>query len=132
MLLKFLAILLLATSVAEAHPARSPAGLTLNVVALQGGAGVRQTLILNDDGRAAGSGGCNRFNASFERSGDRLRFKTPFRMTRRACGKAVMAAERRYMEALGKTRRYGLVGHRGGIALLDENGVVLVTLQPAN
>ncbi|MEM7693918.1 MAG: META domain-containing protein [Pseudomonadota bacterium] len=114
---------------AGAHPARSPVGQTLSVVSLPGGTAPRQSLQLNADGSARGFGGCNSFRTSYTRSDRSLRFGG-LRATRRFCSGAISKAEQRFFRAIGNTEAYALVGHDGGLQLLDGKGAVLVTLQP--
>jgi lactoylglutathione lyase len=91
---------------------------------LAGGSG--QTLLL-DGGRAAGSGGCNRFTGSYELEGERLSFK-PLASTRMACDQTVVQAEDEYFLALGRTA--SLAHADGALVLCDESGAELLRFTP--
>jgi heat shock protein HslJ len=72
------------------------------------------------ESRAHGFAGCNRFFATYERSGASLRFSA-IGATRMAClEEGVMALEQAYLEALEATRRYEAAG--GTLTLFDDAG----------
>ena len=64
----------------------------------------RTTVGFFEDGRAGGSGGCNRWNGSFTLEGDRISFG-PAAVTRRMCVPALMDQEQKFLEALGRVQR---------------------------
>jgi heat shock protein HslJ len=55
-------------------------------------------------GRVGGSGGCNRYFASYTLTGDRLRI-SPLGSTRMMCSPARMAQEARFFQALSAAER---------------------------
>ena len=66
------------------------------------------TLAFPETGRVVGSGSCNRFTASIETSGAKLKFG-PLASTRMACmDNGVGDQEDRYFKALGAATRYAL------------------------
>jgi heat shock protein HslJ len=67
--------------------------------------GVEATLEFPTQGRASGSGSCNRFNGGVKVDGGRIAF-SGIAATRRACPEAVMNQESAYFAALGKVERY--------------------------
>ena len=60
--------------------------------------GTRLTLMFRD-GQVLGSGGCNRFHASFTVDGNALAIHSPA-TTRKVCEDAVMSKEQEYLGAL--------------------------------
>jgi copper homeostasis protein (lipoprotein) len=68
--------------------------------------------------RITGSGGCNRFTGSYQRSGDRLTFGK-MAMTFMACPEG-METEREFMAALEQVKSWKIFGDR--LELLDGNG----------
>lgn len=75
-----------------------------------------------EDSRASGYGGCNRWFASVERAGDRLRFGA-IGATRMACPGSSMQTERNLFDALERTRRFRLENEV--LMLLDGAGAVV-------
>jgi len=75
-------------------------------------------------GRAAGSGGCNRFTGTYELEGERLSFG-PLSAGRKTCpnGRYVESA---FLKALEETARYRLEGD--ALALLAADGRLVATL----
>ncbi|WP_165943572.1 META domain-containing protein [Roseicella aquatilis] len=92
-----------------------------------GGKGVldraRSTLTLAEDGRAHGSGGCNRFTGGYEVKGDHLTF-SQMGSTMMACEPPVGEQEQRLHQALGAARRWR-IAPEGRLLLLDAEGKVL-------
>jgi copper homeostasis protein (lipoprotein) len=74
--------------------------------------------------RMSGSGGCNRIMGSFELDGDRLRLGG-LAGTMMAC--PGMEQERRFLESLGKVRRYRIRGSH--LEMLDATGEVLARFE---
>lgn len=80
-----------------------------------------------EDGRAAGSSGCNRFTTGYRFDGARLAFEA-VAMTRMACPPAESETEMAFMTALNASER--AVGTALLLTLLDSDGKILVTLTP--
>ncbi len=84
------------------------------------------TLHFTDDkGQVNGYSGCNRFFGTAEIDGDRLSF-SPLGVTRMACGERSDAQERRFLQALEKTRSYTFGGTT--LSLHDETGGTQIRL----
>jgi heat shock protein HslJ len=69
-----------------------------------------------EEGRVAGSTGCNRFTASYRVDGDALEIGE-VASTRMACAPPADAVERAYLEALGRVATWR--SEKGELALLD-------------
>lgn len=102
------------------------------LVAEIGGAAVIEgaglSLEFGTDGRVAGSGGCNRWFASFDLTGEGLGIG-PAGATMMACAAPVMDQERRFFEALSKVTGFD-IDATGALVLLGPEGSV-ITAQPA-
>jgi heat shock protein HslJ len=72
--------------------------------------GVQATLVLDADGTASGSGGCNTFHGSYQTSGNELTFG-PLASTRKACADDVMSVEQSYLAALQHASSYTIAGN---------------------
>jgi putative lipoprotein len=81
-------------------------------------ADARPTLAFQEEERAGGSTGCNRWFASLEMSGEKLRFNQAG-ATRMACEPDRMQQESRFLSALEAVRFYRLEGST--LRLLDES-----------
>ena len=79
-----------------------------------------------DSDRVSGTGGCNRLMGGFQLNGERLRFSR-LASTQMACPPAVMAYERRVVEALDRVRRYSI--DKRTLLLQDERGRTLLLFQ---
>ncbi|MDW8370845.1 MAG: META domain-containing protein [Geminicoccaceae bacterium] len=77
-------------------------------------------LLFATDGRFAGQAPCNRVLGSYRLGGEGLRLG-PVASTMMACEEPLMAAERRYVEALERVRGFEL-STEGGLALLSDAG----------
>jgi heat shock protein HslJ len=88
-------------------------------------ADARPTLSFQEGDRAGGSAGCNRWFASVELSGEKLRFGRAG-ATRMACEPARMQQESRFLSALEAVRSWRLEG--GTLLLLDESRTERVRL----
>jgi putative lipoprotein len=88
---------------------------------------LQTTLELTAEGRAVGSGGCNRFTGSYTIDGAALSFG-PVASTRMACPPAVMDQEGKFFAALGDARGWRVDDATGKLILLDAGGAALVTL----
>jgi len=83
------------------------------------------TLTVTADGAASGSGGCNRYFSKTAISGRNISF-AEIGSTYMQCPPALMNQERRFLDALSKTRSYKM--ETGKLVLVDENGEELATL----
>lgn len=81
--------------------------------------GVEATLVLDADGTASGSGGCNTFNGSYQTSGNKLTFG-PLATTRKACADDVMSVEQSYLAALQNAGSYTIAGN--ALTIDDSSG----------
>jgi heat shock protein HslJ len=63
------------------------------------------TLILGQDGRAYGNGGCNHWFAAYTLEGEKLSF-SEIGSTRKMCLPALMVQEQHFLEALSKVQRW--------------------------
>lgn len=77
-------------------------------------------LLFGTDGRFAGQAPCNRILGAYRLSGEELRLG-PVASTMMMCEGALMAAERRYVDALEAVRRFELAPE-GGVVLVTEGG----------
>lgn len=74
-----------------------------------------------------GSGGCNRITGSYAAGRDTLRFQ---RMVSTLMACPDMETEKRFLKALGETRRFSVSGRM--LTLLDARGRVLARLEERN
>jgi heat shock protein HslJ/uncharacterized membrane protein len=92
-----------------------------------GGAGIidasNVTLVFTPGGGLSGSGGCNRYRAGVELSGEGLHIG-PAAATLMACPEALMAQERRFFDALGRVGRFDVTPD-GALRLLAGEDVAL-------
>ncbi|RAK29001.1 putative lipoprotein [Falsochrobactrum ovis] len=77
------------------------------------------TLTVSDDGAASGSAGCNRFFGRIAIDGTNLSF-SEIGSTYMQCPPALMQQERKFIDALNKTRSYRV--ETGKLFLIDEQG----------
>ena len=84
------------------------------------------TLRIDQDGKASGSTGCNRFFGKANIAGGRLRFG-PLATTYRACPPAVADQERKFLNALAAARgaRFDQMGR---LQIFSASGEALLTL----
>lgn len=112
---------------AQAHAQSTPAGKW--VAEEIGGSGVvggqQTTLELTDDGRAFGSGGCNRYRGTAEFDATSIVFK-PLASTKMACEAAVMEQETRFHQAVEQTKSWRIDEATRKLSLIDAGGAVLV------
>ncbi|MBK8462154.1 MAG: META domain-containing protein [Nigerium sp.] len=92
--------------------------------------GVDQTgstafLQFGTDGRATGSGGCNRIGGSFATDGSTLSFGGDFVSTMMACEESVMKTEQELLAALPQVASYAITG--GRLTLSDAAGAEVAT-----
>ncbi len=90
--------------------------------------GVKSTLILDKDGKIAGSGGCNRYFGGAETSGDALEIG-PLGSTRMACPEPKMGQETRFMRALQSAKTFRI--DNGTLVLSDAEGTDILTFRAA-
>jgi uncharacterized lipoprotein YbaY/heat shock protein HslJ len=79
-----------------------------------------------EDGRFAGSTGCNRLLGRYELAGERLTF-SPGATTKMACSAPVMALEAAFVDALGAVASWRVDGEQ--LELLDSGGQRLARLE---
>jgi putative lipoprotein len=91
-------------------------------------ADARPTLSFQEDERAGGAAGCNRWFATAELSGEKLRFSQAG-ATRMACEPDRMQQESRFLSALEAVRSYRLEG--ATLRLFDESQAERVRLSRA-
>ncbi len=112
---------------AQAHAQSTPAGKW--VAEEIGGSrvvgGQQTTLELTDDGRAFGSGGCNRYRGTAEFDATSIAFK-PLASTKMACEAAVMEQETRFHQAVEQAKLWRIDEATRKLSLIDAGGAVLV------
>ncbi|MGQ3675186.1 META domain-containing protein [Xanthobacter sp. TB0139] len=87
---------------------------------------VRTDLEISADGRAFGSGGCNRFNGEAKLSDNQLSFG-PLMSTRMACSEEAMKQEARFLNTLEDVRSWKLDDENQKLLLLGPEGETLLT-----
>jgi heat shock protein HslJ len=94
-------------------------------------AGTSITATFGEDGRVAGSAGCNQYNASYTVDGDKTTIG-PAASTRRFCAEpaGVMEQEAQFLAALQTAATYTLRGDM--LELRTADGALAVTLKPAS
>lgn len=85
----------------------------------------RTTISFLNDGRVAGSGGCNRYVGSYELDGDGISFG-PMAGTKMACAEALMDQDDRFHQALGQAVRWRIDGRTGLLHLEDLEGMTVI------
>jgi putative lipoprotein len=86
---------------------------------------LRSDITFGADGRAHGSGGCNRFTGGYTLAGPSLRFDA-MAQTNMACADAAMDQEARFHAALAQVRAWRMEDTR--LHLLDGRGATVVRL----
>jgi heat shock protein HslJ len=129
----FAVLLLLAACTGMANPADPPAldGTAWVLSELPGRtllAGRSVTLGF-EDGRAAGSDGCNRYGSPYTQSGPALSFGDRGIATQMACPPEVMQQAEAFRASLAGTRSHRIAGN-GHLQLLAADGTVLVSFAP--
>lgn len=89
------------------------------------GGPARAEITFDGQGRAHGTGGCNRFTGGYVQEGAALRFG-PAAQTNMACEAAAMEQEARFHAALAAVRAWRIEG--AGLLLLDAGGAVRMRL----
>ncbi|MBP0462528.1 META domain-containing protein [Roseomonas sp. PWR1] len=82
-------------------------------------------LVLLPEGRAGGTGGCNRFTGGYTLDGAALRFGA-LAATRMACAPALMEREQRFFAAMAEVRAWRI--EHGRLLLTDAGGGVVLRL----
>jgi putative lipoprotein len=90
---------------------------------------VQTILEIGADGRATGSGGCNRYTGAVMLNGAAISFG-PAASTRMACPPAVMDQEQKFFTALGEVRGWRVDATTGKLALLDATGSPVLIFSP--
>ena len=114
-------------------PAPEPLGgtnWTLESIHAAGGvssviAGTTITAVFDDDGRVAGSAGCNRYFALYNISGTSISIAGIGSTKMHCTGPGVMQQESAFLESLGKAAAFTITGNR--LILADANGTTLLT-----
>ncbi|RUP35627.1 MAG: META domain-containing protein [Curvibacter sp.] len=119
---------LLATATLLSACAQAPALPELSDTRWQGDGHPPTQLRLDASGQASGFGGCNRFSGRWRIEGGQLRLG-PLATTRMMCLTPGGEQEGPFLASLEATRSARLEG--GRLLLLDAQGQVLQTLQPA-
>lgn len=91
--------------------------------------GQQTTLELTDDGRAFGSGGCNRYRGTAEFDASSIAFK-PLAGTKMACEAAVMEQEARFHQAVEQAKAWRIDAATRKLSLLNDGGTVLIRFAP--
>ena len=91
-------------------------------------AGTRVTLKMTD-GNASGSGGCNRYSATYDTGDARSLSFGPISSTMKACEQPVSDQEQAFFEALGNVATYGIEGD--ALMLDDGNGALRLEFRAA-
>ncbi len=117
----------LASSTARAQSLKGP---TWRAERIMGGAADRaaSTISIAPGSKVGGSGGCNRLMGTATIAGESITFGA-LGSTRMACAPAVMAQERRFLEALEAARAFRIEG--GRLRLLDAAGAELARFTQA-
>lgn len=86
-------------------------------------ADARPTMLFDEDGQVTGSGGCNRWFAEYDLTGEGLSIGRAG-ATMMACPEALMMQERRFFDALGRVFRHDFAGD-GALILYGPEGAVI-------
>jgi heat shock protein HslJ len=86
-------------------------------------AGTEVTATFAEDGTVSGSGGCNRFNGSYEVDGSAISFG-PIASTKMACEEPAMGQETAFLAALAASTTYAISGD--ALELRDDTGALQV------
>jgi heat shock protein HslJ len=97
-------------------------GTTWQLTAGSLGVAVGDTVVTArfDGGRVFGTGGCNSYTASFERTGDALRVGPAIATTRRSCGPIADAVEHEYLQRLSQVTSHS--ASEAALALFGADG----------
>lgn len=111
----------------SAAPSASPIGKWLAEDIRGGGVidRLQTTLEITAEGKAFGSGGCNRITGTAKIDGRAIAFG-PMAATRKMCPPAVMGQETKFLSALGEVKAWEADVPRGKLILRDAAGTALV------
>jgi heat shock protein HslJ len=87
------------------------------------------SLLFTPEGRAVGSGGCNRFTGGYAFAGAALRFDA-IAATMMACAEPAMGLEQRFHRAMAAVRGWRI--EAGALLLADEAGAPILRFTPEN
>jgi len=82
--------------------------------------GTTITAEFDEEGRVAGSSGCNNYSTSYIVDGNQLTFSEPMASTMMACPELLMEQERNYTQALADTAEFEIINDE--LILKDPNG----------
>jgi heat shock protein HslJ len=82
--------------------------------------GTTITAEFDEEGRVAGSSGCNNYSTSYIVDGKQLTFSEPMASTLMACPEPIMEQERDYTQALADTAEFEIINDE--LILKDSNG----------
>lgn len=85
------------------------------------------TLNIDEEGRASGHSGCNRFMGQATIDGEKISFGA-LAGTRMACAEALMDLEQKYLDALSKTASFRIDQTERKLVLMDAKGEEVVRL----
>ena len=88
----------------------------------------RLTMRFEEDGRLAGTGGCNRYSGQVSFSGEGLSIG-PLRSTRMSCAEALDSQERRFLGALASADAFD-IDETGALLLLSRGNMVILARRP--
>jgi putative lipoprotein len=113
---------------ASAPPLVGPAWILEHIAGRGVASGLRSDITFGADGRAFGSGGCNRFTGGYTLAGASLRFGA-MAQTNMACEPPAMDQEARFHAALAAVRGWRI--ERGLLHLVGDGGATLLRLARA-
>jgi heat shock protein HslJ len=125
---RFVAMLLAAIVVAPAHAQAIDPNLTSvawRVIEIAGAPAAHAETLQFSEGKISAKTACNSYHASLRQAGAQLEIGKG-RLTVMLCEKSKMAAQRRYLDAIGGVRSYVLAD--GTLSLVAADGRVLVKL----
>jgi heat shock protein HslJ len=82
--------------------------------------GTTITAEFDEEGRVAGSSGCNNYSTSYIVDGNQLTFSEPMASTLMACPEPIMEQERDYTQALADTAEFEIINDE--LILIDSKG----------
>lgn len=88
---------------------------------------LQSTIEIAEDGKVAGSTGCNGFGGKATVTGDKISFG-PLAATEKACTPAVMDQEAKFLAALNDARRWMVDDERGKLILFDAGNKEILLL----
>jgi len=85
------------------------------------------TAVFTSNGTVSGSAGCNRYNGTYQTSGNHITFPTPMATTMMMCDPGVMAQENAYLQSLAQVKTFTISGEE--LTLLGDNRTPLTVYQ---